>query len=792
MNVTTTCANLQTELNNADTNAQGGFANTYTITLQGTCTGQYQLPNFPSPGAGEYKVVTLKGNPADGPDGFDPAAPGRPLTGTNVNRFELQNLTFRNGTHGGNGGAVAIAGESSLGVRFSTFLNNHATGNGGALYFSQSFPAAALPIPGSLNIQESTFGSLTDAALGNSADANGGAVSVEAPGVGASSSGINGSLFAKNVAKGNGGGFDWIIAGADNLSLNNNRFSANKAGGSGGGGHVKIANASFLNIGGELYDGNSVEPISGNGPTPDHFGGGLYIENGGSNPRLRQNQFTGNSVKAFANGTDYGGGGAAIINTKPPAQLNPPTTLSELDRFTQNTVAGQPDLSADESEGGGLYFAGADSVFNARLAVLAGNSIGPNGEGGGAYAGAAVGGTLLEFHDSTVAGNTVGAGGEAAGLAGNGDDQLKLRNSIVWNGPPKPDIDGFAQTDIAYSDACQGVNGVVPSGAGNICVDPLLANAPAGNIHQTGAGPTVDKGNDAAFFEVAGEGPFTDFEGDPRPTDGDGDGHTTDMGADEGPAFVRPVKPFVPGTVTTSGTKPQCADARDNDGDGAVDSQDPGCSTAADADEGDESVRDLVLCGRRTISLVRADVRGGRVRLSGLVASRVARRPVTILANYGGKAKGSAFTKRATVRANSRGQFSASVAPPPKRLFTKARFQARVGGSRSASLKLPQSLASSSIRKSGSSIVIRGQVDRGVLGKRNAVVIQRLVCGRLRTVGSAKPDRRGRYVVRFKAPALGTAALYRATGRVLARPGSKRYVRQFARAVGITLTGQSG
>ena len=129
---------------------------------------------------------------------------------------------------------------------------------------------------------------------------------------------------------------------------------------------------------------------------------------------------------------------------------------------------------------------------------------------------------------------------------------------------------------------------------------------------------------------------------------------------------------------------------------------------------------------------------------------------------------------------------------PPKRFLTKARFQARVGGSRSASLKLPQSLASSSIRKSGSSIVIRGQVDRGVLGKRNAVVIQRLVCGRLRTVGSAKPDRRGRYVVRFKAPALGTAALYRATGRVLARPGSKRYVRQFARAVGITLTGQSG
>jgi hypothetical protein len=265
------------------------------------------------------------------------------------------------------------------------------------------------------------------------------------------------------------------------------------------------------------------------------------------------------------------------------------------------------------------------------------------------------------------------------------------------------------------------------------------------------------------------------------------------MGADEGPAFVAPVTPIVPGPgpVTSSAAPAQCADARDNDGDGAVDTQDPGCSSRADTDEGDESVRDLVLCGRRTISLVRADLRGGKVRLSGLVSAKVAGERVTILANYG-RAKGSAFTRRATVKPNASGQFSATLAPPPKRLFAKARFQARVGGSRSASLKLPQSLASGSIRKSGADIVLTGKVDRGVLGKRNPVVIQRIVCGRYRTVGSAKPGRSGRFVVRFKAPALATAALYRAQGRVLARPGSKRYVRQFARAVGITLTGQSG
>ena len=76
--------------------------------------------------------------------------------------------------------------------------------------------------------------------------------------------------------------------------------------------------------------------------------------------------------------------------------------------------------------------------------------------------------------------------------------------------------------------------------------------------------------------------------------------------------------------------------------------------------------------------------------------------------------------------------------------------------------------------------------------KRGAVVVRRIVCGRYQIVGQAKPDRRGRYVVRFNAPGLSAAALYRAESRVRARPGARRLVKQFARALGLTLTGQSG
>jgi hypothetical protein len=112
---------------------------------------------------------------------------------------------------------------------------------------------------------------------------------------------------------------------------------------------------------------------------------------------------------------------------------------------------------------------------------------------------------------------------------------------------------------------------------------------------------------------------------------------------------------------------------------------------------------------------------------------------------------------------------------------------AQVGGAKSVELKLPQSLASSSLKQAaGGMLELRGQVDRTVLGKRNAVVVRRILCGQYTTVGQAKPDRKGRYAVRFPAPASGGSALYRAESRVLARPGSKRYVKQFARAIGIT------
>jgi hypothetical protein len=274
---------------------------------------------------------------------------------------------------------------------------------------------------------------------------------------------------------------------------------------------------------------------------------------------------------------------------------------------------------------------------------------------------------------------------------------------------------------------------------------------------------------------------MTDYEGDPRPTDGDGDGHTVDMGADETPAGFVVQQPPPPPPPT-----PQCSDGADNDGDGAIDSADPGCLAGpTDNNEGDETPRDLILCGQRTISLVRADVKGSKVVLSGLVASSLAGKKVDLSVRYLGH--GSKSQKLASVAPNADGQFQARVKKPPKSLFNDARYRAAVGSAKSVELKLPQSLASSSLKQvAGGMLELRGQVDRSLLGKGNPVVIKRILCGKYRTVGQAKPNKKGVYAVRFPSPASQGSALYRAETNVLARPGSKRYVKQFARAIGIT------
>jgi hypothetical protein len=197
------------------------------------------------------------------------------------------------------------------------------------------------------------------------------------------------------------------------------------------------------------------------------------------------------------------------------------------------------------------------------------------------------------------------------------------------------------------------------------------------------------------------------------------------------------------------------------------------------------------ICGRRAISLVRADVKGKKVKLTGLVGSKLYGKKVTIQTNYG--AKSSAFTKSGTVTASAKtGTFTATVARPSAKEFKSARFRAVSGSAKSPKLKLPQSLTSRSVKSAKGTITVTGHVKKSVLGKRNKVVIRRLACGRYRTVGSARPDKNGKYTITFKATALRGVSFYRAEAIVQVRPGSKKYAIQYARAIAIRTTSQTG
>ena len=260
-----------------------------------------------------------------------------------------------------------------------------------------------------------------------------------------------------------------------------------------------------------------------------------------------------------------------------------------------------------------------------------------------------------------------------------------------------------------------------------------------------------------------------------------------DQGTGDSVTFSPAPPSLMPSTVLQPSPRPQCSDGRDNDGDAAVDRLDPGCASTADDDESDESVADLVLCGRGKIRLVRADASGARVQLSGVVSPSLAKKKVTLTSRFGGKSR-----RLASVTPKADGTFSASVSQPPRRQRIKIRYRAAVAGTSSVALKLPQTLATNSVRRAGGQIVVSGKVQRDRLGKRNPVQIRRILCGRTRLVGSAVPSRSGAYTVRFAAPSSGDFAFYRAESSVLARPGSKRYVKQFARGVTIKLGGATG
>jgi hypothetical protein len=241
------------------------------------------------------------------------------------------------------------------------------------------------------------------------------------------------------------------------------------------------------------------------------FGGALYLtSSSGAEVHVSVEQtddvFENDAIASTAPTGAYGGGG----------EWAPSLGLTSTgDRYTGDSLPAPREASAS-SQGAGLGVTSStcsekvtpSAVLND--AVLAANRIGPASEGGES-AGALYatcksnephGHFHLTLNDSTLAGNQ--APGGVSGIDGEDTDQLVLNNSIVASPPGQADIGGFrpksdGSLTSSFSDACTpGTSTIVPlPGEGNICADPLLPGAEAGDVQETQSSPTIDAGSNA-------------------------------------------------------------------------------------------------------------------------------------------------------------------------------------------------------------------------------------------------------------------------------------------------------
>ena len=143
-------------------------------------------------------------------------------------------------------------------------------------------------------------------------------------------------------------------------------------------------------------------------------------------------------------------------------------------------------------------------VHVARNLVMAGNTvlIGPSvtdtaNAWGALYLGCTplTGPNNLILINSTISANEGDGTGSTAGIWGDARDHLTLENSILAGDSGGGELFRFSGTGgsvtVNHTDLCHGTSPF--AGTGNICADPRLVN-PAGNVRETYAGPTIDRG----------------------------------------------------------------------------------------------------------------------------------------------------------------------------------------------------------------------------------------------------------------------------------------------------------
>lgn len=200
------------------------------------------------------------------------------------------------------------------------------------------------------------------------------------------------------------------------------------------------------------------------------------------------------------------------------------------------TASGTGPTFAGSGGNGGFDFARDNltlGIAALESCAVVGNLGGDAGIGAAAFGGAgagATGATTFGAASSTFAGNRSGLPGTTGAVVGGVragafmTSSTTLVNTIVWGNtrggvPSDLDLGGI----VASVQACDlgAVTGAF-TGTGNLSLDPLFVDLPAGDVHLSTGSPCLHAGTAAAPL------PLFDFDGDPRTV-----GPSTDIGADE-------------------------------------------------------------------------------------------------------------------------------------------------------------------------------------------------------------------------------------------------------------------
>jgi uncharacterized repeat protein (TIGR01451 family) len=338
-------------------------AGTYTLTaVEATLSGpqSYGLPVINS-------EITLQGATSATTIIERSSAGGTPafaflVLEPSVSRLTVNDLTFRNGSQTGPGGAIEILGDPSviLSVSRCVFDSNSATaGDGGAIaapnlaevvsadssFLNNSASGNGGAINGGANIGNSFFS-------GNSA-VNGGAVQC-AGGAFCSVTVLNSTFVFNQATSGNGGAIS--SSGGDIIQCAFNKNVANH--GDGG----AIQGGASYSVGDSMFDSNSAT-----------FGGGTGGHGGAvacSQCLVVGSTFTDNTADTA--GGAYSGGGSRLANdTFFTNQAPTGGAVSSQNGNVYNNITVVRNTSGSTLAGGGIAFGDGDTVRNSIVAVNA-------------------------------------------------------------------------------------------------------------------------------------------------------------------------------------------------------------------------------------------------------------------------------------------------------------------------------------------------------------------------------------------------------------------------------------